>query len=77
MPFSLAGNTSLLIVTMTEPENYRMTEKGWKIAADVWGRFVDDQEDIDQIAASYSMSRDELAVLMAMAFQGGIIADGD
>lgn len=56
-----------------EPEAYTMTQKGWDIAADVWTRFVYYQEDINVIAESHGMSMDEICVLMAMAFQGGVI----
>lgn len=57
-----------------QPEGYRMTEKGWEIAGDIWSRFVYEGEDINAIAGSYGMTVDEVSVLMAMAFQGGMIS---
>lgn len=60
---------------MTEPEDsYRMTEKGWAIAATIWEAFVYQGEDINDLAASFGMGIDELCVLMVMAFQGGMIS---
>lgn len=66
-------------MTTPEPEKpmiYHMTEKGWALAGSIWSRFVDNREDIDLIAADYGMTRDEVGVLMAMAFQGGITTLG-
>lgn len=62
---------------MTDDADYSMTDKGWLIAEDIWYRFVYEQEDINGIAYDYGMEIDEIAVLMAMAFQGGVIAHGD
>ena len=50
-----------------------MTEKGWAMAGQIWSRFVDNKEDIDEIAADYGLTRDEVAVLMAVAFRGGVV----
>lgn len=59
---------------MTEPEpmSYAMTERGWKLAAQIWSRFVDGKEDIDLIAADFGMVREDITILMAIAFQGGV-----
>jgi hypothetical protein len=54
-----------------ESDNYFITEKGWKIAMDIWKRFAMDGEDIDDLGAEYGMSREEIEVFMALVFSGG------
>jgi hypothetical protein len=58
---------------MSNTETYGVTALGLEIAQDIYNRFENGDETIEQIAASHGMEVEMVQILMAMVFAGGSI----
>jgi hypothetical protein len=50
-------------------EEYKITPKGWAIASDVYTRYMDTAEPIEEIAKSYGIEPAQLITFMNLVFE--------
>lgn len=56
-----------------EPETYEVSALGYEIAQDVWNRYSNTTETMEEIAADYDIDVATLRFLMTIVFHGGTV----